>query len=258
MKWPALLLLAAACHVPRPVVPSEDGRIARIEENLLPAVMIEGRGGGRPITERMAEHGVKGLTLAVLDQGRVIWTRGYGDLTPESRLPAGDLGLPEGELTAAEAGAALAKAGAPARREMGTAALYYDPRKGQGAVAMTRSLKGSALAAELLRAIAAEYDWRGYPGPQVKKTVTLSREKLAEYAGRYRVSPQGTLELEVTEDGRLTMALGYGESAELYASGEDRFFLLDRDTIVTFERASGKVTALTAIVTGRTIRAVRE
>src|SRR5687767_15422586 len=99
----ALIALLAACRVPRPVVPSEESRIARIEENLLPAVMIEGRGGGRPIAERMEAHRVPGVAIAVLDEARVIWTRGHGDTTAEARLPVADLGVP---LAAPEIGRA--------------------------------------------------------------------------------------------------------------------------------------------------------
>ena len=94
MRFLAAALFLVACRVPRPVVPSEEARIARIEENLLPAVMIEGRGGGRPIAERMEAHRVPGVAIAVLDEARVIWTRGHGDTTAEARLPVADLGVP--------------------------------------------------------------------------------------------------------------------------------------------------------------------
>jgi hypothetical protein len=246
------------------VVPSEDARIGRVEDNLLPAVMIEGRGGGRPIAERMAEHGVRGLALAVLDEGRVIWTRGYGDATPERRFPTSglDLGvsLPD-PASAAEVGAALAglpRTAAAVRRERGGHAIFYDPAVGHGAVTLTAAPGGAALGAEVLRAVAVEYRWQGHPGPAVKKEADVPADRLADYPGSYRVAPDLVLTVAL-EEGRLTVETPGGPAAELHPAGDDRFFLLARDATFVFERdGSGAVVAVAARIGGREIRAVRE
>jgi hypothetical protein len=256
-----LLLFVAACAAPRPMVPSEDSRIARVEENLTPPVVIEGRGAGRPLPERMAHHGVGGVSLAVLEQGRLIWARAYGALAVSSPLPTEGLGLDvPARATAAEIAGALAKlprGGAQLRRQNARGAVVFDPRRGQGAVVMTDTDRAAPLVGEILRCVAAEYRWPGYPGPTVKRTLDVPAERLAEYSGTYRIEGGVSVEIAVAGE-RLTIATTDGAVAELYPEARDRFFLLDREARVTFERdAAGNVTALTAYIDGRQIRAPR-
>jgi len=60
---------------------------------------------------------------------------------------------------------------------------------GQGAVVMTNGDGGGRLAAELLRAIAAEYGWPGYPGAREKTVASVEPAILESYAGRYAMRP---------------------------------------------------------------------
>jgi CubicO group peptidase (beta-lactamase class C family) len=57
----------------------EAERIARIERGLLPAVAVRGRPEiSYPLAERMRRYGVPGVSLAVIEGGRVAWARAYG------------------------------------------------------------------------------------------------------------------------------------------------------------------------------------
>jgi len=258
-----LLVALVACATRPPLVPSEDSRIARIEENLTPPVVIEGRGAGRPLPERMAHHGVAGVSLAVLDEGRPVWARAYGSLSETAPLPTAGLGLDlPPQATPTEIAAALAKlprTGAQMRRETRRGLVIFDPARGQGAVVLTDAETDGAapLVAEILRAIAAEYGWPGYPGPTVKKTITVPAERLADYSGTYQLGGGVTVDIAVTGE-RLTIATPDGAVAELYPEAPDRFFLLERDAVVQFVRdPAGNVTALTAYIEGRQIQAPR-
>jgi CubicO group peptidase (beta-lactamase class C family) len=54
-------------------------RIARIEDNLTPLVIIKGRQReGLSLAERMEYYSVPGVSIAVIDDGRLEWAKGYG------------------------------------------------------------------------------------------------------------------------------------------------------------------------------------
>ena len=127
----------------------------------------------------------------------------------------------------------------------------------QGAVVMASGDGGGELVEEVLRGIAAVYGWRGFPGPIEKQVAAIDPAVYADYAGKYTV---GALTVEVSVDGgALTIRLPDGTAAELLPEAPDRFFLLERDAAVTFERDPGRVvTGLTAHLGARTVRAVRQ
>jgi len=54
-----------------------DPRISQVESGLLPYA-AEQLGAPANITERMQEYGVAGLSIAVIDQGKIAWAKGYG------------------------------------------------------------------------------------------------------------------------------------------------------------------------------------
>jgi len=68
----------------RPVDPAPDlgtveGRIAAVERRLLPAVRIKGRPAApMALADRMKAHGVQGVSIAVINDHRIEWARGYG------------------------------------------------------------------------------------------------------------------------------------------------------------------------------------
>src|SRR5579871_3199312 len=63
-------------------------RIARIENDLPPAVVIKGQAArGMKLSERMRFYKVPGLSVAFFDHGKIIWTRAYGLADVATRRP---------------------------------------------------------------------------------------------------------------------------------------------------------------------------
>jgi CubicO group peptidase (beta-lactamase class C family) len=78
----ALAMAVGAATTPPPLgaqAPDPAADIARVERGLLPALEVEGRPRG-PYTleERMRHYGVPGVSIAVMDGGRIVWAKGYG------------------------------------------------------------------------------------------------------------------------------------------------------------------------------------
>ena len=63
-------------------------RIARVENGLLPRAVPQGQ-AGKPmsIAARMAYHGVPGMSMAVIEDGRLAWARAYGLRDRTRKLP---------------------------------------------------------------------------------------------------------------------------------------------------------------------------
>src|SRR3954468_24327734 len=78
-RFALVLALAAVGGLSAAAASSDEQRIARVEGGLLPAITFKGE-AGRPadILSRMRHHKVPGLSIAVLEGGRVAWARGYG------------------------------------------------------------------------------------------------------------------------------------------------------------------------------------
>ncbi|MDH3224939.1 MAG: beta-lactamase family protein, partial [Gemmatimonadota bacterium] len=80
-------------------------------------------------------------------------------------------------------------------------------RQGQGAAVMTNGDGGAPLAAEIVRAVAAAYDWPTRR-TEVRDTVTLTPVELASFVGTYEV-PEAGWEVRVTvRDNRLRARSG--------------------------------------------------
>jgi CubicO group peptidase (beta-lactamase class C family) len=62
---------------PLPARPSTETSIARVENGLLPPVVIVG-GPEWTIGERMERYGVPGVSIAVIEDFSVVWAKGYG------------------------------------------------------------------------------------------------------------------------------------------------------------------------------------
>jgi CubicO group peptidase (beta-lactamase class C family) len=84
-------------------------RIARIENGLLPAVVIKGQAArAMKLTERMQFYKVPGVSVAFFDHGRIIWTRAYGladmatkkPVTTETLFQAASISKPVSALAA--------------------------------------------------------------------------------------------------------------------------------------------------------------
>ena len=94
--WAALALLVLAACVPtarRPTAGTStasdvETRIVRVAGGLARPVRVAGRPPDRlDLRERMAWYRVPGVAVAVVDDGRVVWERGYGVLEAGSERP---------------------------------------------------------------------------------------------------------------------------------------------------------------------------
>lgn len=89
--------------------PALAARISRIENGLLPAVIIKGQ-PPKPMTiaDRMVFHKVPGVSVAFFDRGQILWARGYGladvaakkPVTPETLFQAASISKPVSALAA--------------------------------------------------------------------------------------------------------------------------------------------------------------
>ncbi len=107
-RWsaPLLLVAAGACaHVrtaPTPS-PATRARMEQVLEGLRPPVAVAGEPAVRwSLAERMRAHHVPGVSIAVIDSGRLVWARGFGvkeaggtdSVTPETMFQAGSISKP--------------------------------------------------------------------------------------------------------------------------------------------------------------------
>ncbi len=75
-----LFLLAASLGALQgPIQQDVDARIVAIENRLMPPIVIQGEPPQTgTLAERMAQYGVPGVSVAVINNGKIEWARGYG------------------------------------------------------------------------------------------------------------------------------------------------------------------------------------
>lgn len=121
---------------------------------------------------------------------------------------------------------------------------------GQGAVVMTNARGGGRLAAEILRAIAREYDWPDY-APKERAVVTIDPKTIDGYAGTYEINvqPGRTIRIEVTiEQGRLHAMWRGNPKREWLPMSATEFFSTDSEVTLRFVKdAEGRVNELVII-----------
>ena len=76
-------VLLAACSAPAPVPssaePNDDAAVGRVTAGLRSQLTVKGAPAVTyTLAERMAHHKVPGVSIAVVDNGRIVWARGYG------------------------------------------------------------------------------------------------------------------------------------------------------------------------------------
>jgi CubicO group peptidase (beta-lactamase class C family) len=86
-----VVCLVATCVLPVGSVRAGDAadvdrHIATVESHLIPAVRIKGRPLGQ-LAERMHELHVPGVSVAVIDDYRIDWTKGYGLADSQTKTP---------------------------------------------------------------------------------------------------------------------------------------------------------------------------
>src|ERR1041384_8663621 len=71
--------LATNKSLTAPAQTDASARISRIENGLLPAVIIKGQTApAATVAERMAHFKVPGVSVAFFENGKIAWTRTYG------------------------------------------------------------------------------------------------------------------------------------------------------------------------------------
>ncbi|HSK10221.1 MAG TPA: serine hydrolase [Vicinamibacterales bacterium] len=119
---------------------------------------------------------------------------------------------------------------------------------GQGAVVMTNGDAGGRLGAEILRTIASEYGWPGYPGPREKAVASIDPSVLQAYAGRYEMRPGRVITL--TASGGTLFLTDGAQKMELLPESATRFFELTEESEVEFLKGpDGTVSG--ALINGR-------
>lgn len=91
-----------------------------------------------------------------------------------------------------------------------------------GVVVMTNSDAGTAVIAPLIRAVAAEYDWRGFE-PEVIVPVEVKPAALRQLVGRYEVDDDAVIVRAVADGRSLELVTSGGETYDLVPVGPDRF-----------------------------------
>jgi CubicO group peptidase (beta-lactamase class C family) len=112
---------------------------------------------------------------------------------------------------------------------------------GNGAVVMTNSDAGGALAGEILLNIALEYGWPGFE--QDERTIAeLEPAVYEELAGRYEIEGYGVVTIELV-DRRLWAEAEFLPRVELLPTSETVFFARDDGQRLTFVKEDGRVVA---------------
>lgn len=110
LKSMAVALLALAVLNPAAAQKPDDmaQRVLRIENGLLPAVVVKGQTKPFKLADRMAHYKAPGVSVAVISNGKLEWAKGYGVLevggtapvTPETLFQAVSAGQPVVALAA--------------------------------------------------------------------------------------------------------------------------------------------------------------
>src|ERR1700733_1535774 len=77
-------------------------KIREVTQNLLPAVQIKGRSNQMTLSDRMRYYKVPGVSVAVINNGKIEWARGFGvtdartnePVTAETLFQAGSISKP--------------------------------------------------------------------------------------------------------------------------------------------------------------------
>lgn len=109
MKRHAALFLSLAVWCPWATAappPSPDEAVAALQRGLDDRLRHEGQPGLPGLAAQMRERQLRGLSIAVIHQGRLAWARGFGEaqagvpVTADTRFQAGSISKPVGALTA--------------------------------------------------------------------------------------------------------------------------------------------------------------
>ncbi len=105
--------------------------------------------------------------------------------------------------------------------------LHAFVKQGDGAVIMTNGDGGDELAHSVLRAIAAEYNWRGKQ-TAVRQAIHLTAARRSELAGRYAIKDLGSFDI-LEQGGQLMFSIREGVVEPLFAASPTVLFVLSRE-----------------------------
>ena len=93
---------------PFQVASEVDERIRRVENGLLPPMTIKGQPAEMKLADRMKFYRIPGVSIAVINNGKIEWARGFGvveagldkPITPETLFQAGSISKPVAAMAA--------------------------------------------------------------------------------------------------------------------------------------------------------------
>lgn len=130
-------------------------------------------------------------------------------------------------------------------------------RNGEGAVVMTNAQGGSRLAAEVMKAIATEYNWPDWR-PTERMKVKVAPAILARYVGTYQFFPGFNITFTLEGDQLMTQATNQPKFP-LYPESPTKFFLKVVDAEVEFfTDDKGQVSYVIQHQDGRDYKGVRK
>lgn len=96
-RYAVLVVLVVACN--NSSQPPEDPKINQVENSLTPGVVYGDTIPNLNLGQRMREKGVKGLSIAVINNYEIVWAKGYGwadsaegrKVTPDTRFQAASI-----------------------------------------------------------------------------------------------------------------------------------------------------------------------
>jgi CubicO group peptidase (beta-lactamase class C family) len=106
---------------------------------------------------------------------------------------------------------------------------------GDGAAVMANGAGGGALADEVIRSIAATYDWPDFK-PVQRTAIALNPASLAHYTGTYQYRRDAQFTFSAS-NGMLMISSPGGNPERLYPASETEFFVLSRDMSYVFDRS---------------------
>ncbi len=136
-------------------------------------------------------------------------------------------------------GLGLIVRGAPPHRRFlhggvndGFVSLMIAFENGDGAVIMTNGDRGGQLADEIMRSIAAEYDWPDGQ-PKMRQRTNVSPQLLDRLVGTYQLAPNFLLHVSKEEGHLFAQATGQ-ERFEIFPESDRDFFFTVVDAVITF------------------------
>jgi CubicO group peptidase (beta-lactamase class C family) len=124
--------------------------------------------------------------------------------------------------------------------------------KGYGAAIMTNSDSGGTLYTEILRSIAAEYDWENFL-PEEVEIIEIAPERMEAFKGRYLINLDEVMTV-TTDKGSLFMEGTYDRKVEVFPIAENEFVAPEAGAIFTFAMDDKDIASGLKIKVGRRIQ----